>query len=82
MPRKKQTYEQALKRLEEIAELMESSETSLETSVKLYKEGVELSSFCSRALIDAEEEISELKKNTDGSFRLLSFKASEEDSYE
>lgn len=40
------TYEQAIKRLEEIASLMESGKLSLDDSVKFYDESVRLTEFC------------------------------------
>lgn len=82
MAKKKQTYEQALERLENIVELIENEDTTLEEAVKLYKEGTELSLFCSEGLIKIEQEISLLKKNTNGSFKLESFDSLEELDYE
>lgn len=43
---KEMTYEQAIKRLEEIASLMESGKLSLDDSVKFYDESVRLTEFC------------------------------------
>ena len=43
---KEMTYEQAIKRLEEIASLMESGKLSLDDSVKFYDESVKLTEFC------------------------------------
>lgn len=43
---KEMTYEQAVKRLEEIASLMESGKLSLDDSVKFYDESVRLTEFC------------------------------------
>lgn len=37
------TFEQAIKRLEEIVDLLENNETSLDDSVELFQEGVQLS---------------------------------------
>lgn len=82
MPRKKQTYEQALERLEAIVELMEAEDTTLEEALKLYKEGSELSVFCSQGLMKTEQEVLLLKQKTDGGFRLTAFNQSEETEYE
>ena len=38
----KMTFEQAIKRLEEIVDLLENNETSLDDSVELFQEGVQL----------------------------------------
>ena len=37
----KMTFEQAIKRLEEIVDLLENNETSLDDSVELFQEGVD-----------------------------------------
>ena len=42
MARKKQTFDEAMERLEEIVEQLEQEEVSLETAVSLYKEGLSL----------------------------------------
>ncbi|MCR4924953.1 MAG: exodeoxyribonuclease VII small subunit [Clostridiales bacterium] len=57
---KKMTYEQAIKRLEEIVSTLEKGEASLDDSLKLFKEGTELSAFCSDFLDKADLKISEL----------------------
>ena len=55
------TFEQAMKRLEEIAATMENSFLSLEDSLKLYEEGVALISYCNTVLKEAKQKITELK---------------------
>lgn len=75
---RKKTFEEALTRLEEIAELMEQGEAGLENSVKLYKEGVELSIYCSEILNKAEQQVMELKESADGVFSKRSFSVGEE----
>ena len=51
----KMTFEQAIKRLEEIVDLLENNETSLDDSVELFQEGVQLSQYCSKKLGRSEE---------------------------
>ncbi len=75
---RKKTFEEALTRLEEIADLMEKGETGLENSVKLYKEGVELSVYCSEILNKAEQQVMELKESADGVFSKKNFNMGEE----
>ena len=75
---RKKTFEEALTRLEEIADLMENSEIGLENSVKLYKEGVELSVYCSEILNKAEQQVMELKESADGVFSKRNFNMGEE----
>jgi exodeoxyribonuclease VII small subunit len=55
--KKYKNYESALKRLEEITEMLESGENSLEESIKLYTEGLEIAKFCNSRLTDAENKI-------------------------
>lgn len=65
-----QTFESALKRLEEIVELLESSDTPLDKAIDLYEEGLELSRFCSSKLKGAEVRFRKLAKASDGQFEL------------
>lgn len=60
-------FEDAVKRLEEIAESMEKNDLSLEDSIKLFQEGVELAAICNKKLDEAERKINVLVKGTDGS---------------
>ncbi len=55
------TFEEKLRRLEEITEILESEETSLEDSIKLYEESVQLSKECMSILEKAELKIKNLK---------------------
>lgn len=61
--RKNITYETAMKRLEEIVAALESSELSLEKSLKLYEEATELSAFCKKYLDEAEGKLTILSEN-------------------
>jgi exodeoxyribonuclease VII small subunit len=70
---KKKTYEEAVERLEEIVKIMEDDSTGLEEAVKLYKEGVELSVYCSEKLNAAEQEVFTLKKTASGVFEKKPF---------
>lgn len=65
---KKVTFEQALNRLEEIARILESGETSLEESLKMYEEGMKLIDFCNQKLNEAEKKIQKLTKTESGEF--------------
>ena len=44
------TYEEAMARLDEIIDLLENNEASLDESLDLYKEGVSLAAFCDTKL--------------------------------
>lgn len=65
------TFEEAFKRLSSIVESLESSETSLEVSLKLYEEGIELSKFCAEKIRAAQTRLKELKKKSDEIFELV-----------
>ncbi|RMF61428.1 MAG: exodeoxyribonuclease VII small subunit [Calditrichaeota bacterium] len=61
----KRTFESAMKRLEEIVSALEQGNLTLEQSLKMYEEGVELTKFCSSKLEEAESKIKLLSKNRD-----------------
>ena len=48
-------FESDLKKLQDILDDIESDKLSLEESIEKYKEGVELSKKCQRALEDAKQ---------------------------
>lgn len=59
------TFETELSRLQEISDLLDNDELDLETAMKLYEEGVELSRSCIQTLKEAEVRITEIKKKLD-----------------
>jgi exodeoxyribonuclease VII small subunit len=59
-------YEEALHRLEEILEKMNSGKVSLDESLKLYEEADLLIRRCSQKLTEAEQKIEVLIKNRSG----------------
>lgn len=66
MATKVKSYEEALVRLEEIVEALESGEHTLDDSMNLFKEGVELTEICNKKLSDYEKSITKLVEQTDG----------------
>ncbi len=54
-------FEEALDKLAEINEKLESDEISLEDSVKLFKEGLELCKLCQKKLDEAKLEIEKIE---------------------
>ena len=60
--KKKQSFEDAMARLEQIVEQLEQEEAPLEAAVALYKEGLTLSALCREKLAEAEGEIILLRK--------------------
>jgi len=60
--KKEQNFEDSLKRLQEISDLLEKGEIGLEESIKLYEEGIGLANDCYSTLKNAELKVTELKK--------------------
>jgi exodeoxyribonuclease VII small subunit len=56
------SFEEALKKLESIVEQLEDEEITLEDSVKLYEEGVKMSTFCTEILEQAELRIEQVNE--------------------
>ena len=60
--KKENNFESALKRLEEISDLLENEDTPLEDSIKLFEEGIELNEFCEEKLKSAKLKIDKIVK--------------------
>ena len=60
--KKENNFEIALKRLEEISDLLENEDTPLEDSIKLFEEGIELKEFCEEKLKSAKLKIDKIVK--------------------
>lgn len=61
-------FEDSMTRLEEIVNQMESGEQPLEDTLRLFKEGMRLSEFCSGALTEAQRKVEVLVKKADGTY--------------
>lgn len=57
-------FESAVARLDEITSLLESGEASLENSIDLYSEGIEIAQECHKKLDAADKKIKLVAKNT------------------
>ena len=62
----KQTFESAMKQLEQIAQELEAGELSLEMAMKKFEEGIQLSRFCTKKLDETERRIAILLQDADG----------------
>jgi exodeoxyribonuclease VII small subunit len=62
MSKKSKSFEDSLNRLQEISELLESDEITLEDSIALYEEGIKLSKQCYSILDKAELKVEQLNK--------------------
>ncbi len=61
------SYEQAMALLERIVQRLESGEISLDESMKLYQQGIELARSCESQLAAVEHQITQLLVRPDGS---------------
>lgn len=66
-------FEDSLKKLEAIVAQLEEGDLALEESLKLFEEGVSLSSACKQELDAAEGKVQMLVKQRDGSQKLEPF---------
>ena len=73
-------FEEAMQRLENIVENLESGDLSLENSLKIFEEGMKLVSFCSKKLEEAEQKVTKLVKESDGRYTQQPFEKGEEQS--
>ena len=63
------SFEESLKKLETIVEQLEKGDLALEDSLKLFEEGVGLSTACKQELDAAEGKVQILIKQRDGSVK-------------
>lgn len=66
----KGSFENSLKRLEEIVESLEQGKVSLDDAVGLYEEGIQLSKECADKLKATELKIRKLAKLAGGDFEV------------
>jgi exodeoxyribonuclease VII small subunit len=62
----KTTFEQSMKKLEQIVEELESGDLPLEDAMKKFEEGMKLSSLCSKKLDETEKKITLLLQDQKG----------------
>ena len=65
MPKKELSFEEAMEKLEEIVNSLESGDFKLEESLKLYEEGVKLVNLCNKKITNVEKSI-KILLNSDG----------------
>jgi len=58
------TFEEQIKKLEEIVNILESGEKTLEETVKLYEQGREISQNCKNILNNSKEKIVIINNNS------------------
>jgi exodeoxyribonuclease VII small subunit len=60
------TFEESIKRLEEIVSALERGDADLATALKLFEEGTQLAGSCTKQLNEAEQKVVQLTKGADG----------------
>ena len=58
------TFEKAMKRLEEIVNLLENGTVSLDDSLKLFEEGIKLSKYCENELKNIENKAAKILEDS------------------
>ncbi len=72
------TVEEAMERLDEIREIIQKGEISLNESVSLFEEAAKLYSFCNEKLTELEDRVKILAKNAEGKLDIVPFDTDEE----
>ena len=67
------SFEESLKRLEAVVDQLEKGDLTLEESLKLFEEGVNLTAACKQELDAAEGKVQMLVKQRDGSLKTEPF---------
>lgn len=60
------SFEEAMKKLEEVVRDLESGNVELEKSIALYEEGARLKAHCEKKLKEAEEKVAKIALGPDG----------------
>lgn len=66
MSEKKSTFEESMKRLDEIVSALEKNECTLDESIQLFEEGLKLSQTLSEQLKGYEDKVAQLLKESAG----------------
>ncbi len=75
MAKKTLSFEESMKRLDEIVRQLERGDASLDESLALFEEGSALIGQCSKLLDLAEQKVVKLKKSSDGTPEELPFES-------
>ncbi len=77
MSESKLSFEESLKRLDEIVRMLEKGDAPLSESLKMFEEGTALIASCDSMLSEAEQKVIKLKKGPDGAPVELLFEETE-----
>ncbi|MGB3459959.1 MAG: exodeoxyribonuclease VII small subunit [Halobacteriota archaeon] len=75
--KEKLTFEDAMKRLESIVETLGGGNLSLEDSLKMFEEGMELCKICNKKLDEAEYKVEKLMEKEGGELSVEQLKVGE-----
>lgn len=70
MPKKKESFEEMMKRLDEISNVMDNEQLSLDESMKYYEEGIKLCNKLYKDLNEAEGKVKILMEGKEEPFSL------------
>jgi len=73
MAKKKESFEEALQKLEKIVARMEEGDVPLEEALRGFEEGVRLARFCSKKLDEAEQKVAMLVRSESGALEPAPF---------
>jgi exodeoxyribonuclease VII small subunit len=76
---KEMSFEDAMKRIEEIVDELEKGDLALDDSLKRFEEAVKLARVCHNKLEGAEKKVSMLIKSGEDKFELEPFEEPEEE---
>lgn len=71
------SFEDAMKRLESIVEMLGEGNLSLEESLKIFEEGTGLCKFCNKKLDEAEYKVEKLMEKEGGAISVEEFEVKE-----
>ncbi len=71
------SFEEAMKRLESIVETLGEGNLSLDDSLKMFEEGMELCKFCNKKLDEAEYKVEKLVAKEGGEISVEEFEVEE-----
>ena len=73
MNNKEKSFEDAMKRLEEIVQMLENGNLPLEESIRVFEEGMKLIRFCTHKLEEAEKKVTILIQESGGDYTQVPF---------
>jgi len=72
-------FEEAMERLEQIVQSLESGELVLEDSLEAFEEGMKLVKFCSHKLEESEKKVTLLVRESEGKYSQTPFEVEGEE---